>query len=212
VPRKINLPHFTGQVPYEVEQAIQRLREELESAFDRQDAIAGRIDALPPQLTLEQIQQELSPSGNYPLPTAGLLGTTPAPSVPGDTTPPDPINDGIPDHLDIVESVRVSMGIGPTSTDEEMWRFLQTVVEEINNSGTDPVGLVCGYTLAPPAGAAVFTCAGITYRYARVCYSNGHLFDIVIDADPGGTRLASWQDNGLDLSLYSVATSPTSPC
>jgi hypothetical protein len=58
----------------------------------------------------------------------------------------------------------------------------------------------------------VFTCAGQTYRYARVSFNNDHVFKILIDSDPGGARTPEWADEGIIAGLYRVATSPSSPC
>ncbi len=205
----INLPHITGQVPYDVERTIQILREQLESAVGRLEEHEAYMAAQPPILTMEEIQEALGPTGSNPLETAGLLNTTPAETTP---PPPPPPDDGIPDYIAIVTAAHGSLGISGTSTDEEVFRFIQTVAENINLSGMNPSGIVCGLTLAPPGGDNVFTCAGTTYRYARVTFSNGHVFKCLIDADPGGARTPTWADNGLDPSLYSVATSPSSPC
>ena len=180
---------------------IERLQGELRTAH-------ARIDALPPILTMEEIQAQLGPLGQYPLPTVGLLPTD------ANTDPPEipPIDDGIPNYIDIVTAAHDSMGIGPASTAEEVFNFMRQVAADINASGTVPSGLVCGFVLAPPAGDNVFTCSGETYRYNRVAFSNGHLFKILIDSDPGGARTPDWTSNGMSPTLYAPATSPGSPC
>lgn len=205
----IDLPVISGQVPYAVEDAINRLREELERTKDELEKERAIREATPAPLTIEEIWAALSPTGPFPLATAGLLNTEPPPTTPPPTPPP---SDNIPDYLAVVQAVHASLGVSGASTDEQMFRFIQTVVQDINLTGTVPAGIVCGLCLAPPAGANVFTCAGITYRYGRLCFSNGHLFDVLIDADPGGARTPQWADNGFDPSLYSVATDPSSPC
>src|SRR5262245_22084310 len=161
--RRLDIDHITGQVPYAVEQAILKLRDAIQFNADFLNKINARLDAMPPQLTLADIQRELSPTGSYPLPTAGLLNTTPPVTQPSENPAP-PIEDGIPDHLAEVQAAATAFGINGATTDEQMFRFCQTAVENIIASGTDPVGLVCGLCLAPPAGSSVFACAGITYR------------------------------------------------
>lgn len=210
-----DLPHFTGEVPYQTEQAILLLR----SALDRHiQELHARIDNLPAPLSLSEIQQELSPTGSYPLPTAALLNTTPPPTSPGSTAPPTPVEDGVPDFIDIVTAAHDSMGIGPDSPPELVFDFMRTVCANINASpwqsdpAQNPSGLVCGFTDAPPGGDNVYTCAGETYRYARVTFSNDHTFKLLIDADPGGARTPEWADEGITAGLYRPATSPGSPC
>ncbi len=205
----ISLPHITGQVPYDVEQAIELLRRHLELLSGQFDEANSKIKAMPPPLTLAEIQKQLSPTGQYPLPTASLLNTTPPPVNPPSPPPPD---DGIPNYIAIVTADRNAAGIGPTSTPEECFRFVQQVALDINGSGMNPPGIVCGFVSAPAAGENVFTCAGQTYRYNRVGFSNGHLFKILEDSDPGGARIPSWDDNGFQPSLYRPATPPGSPC
>lgn len=212
MPSRLDLPHITGQVPYDVERAIALLRETIEGHGRQLEALDSQFAGLPQPLTLPEIQEALSPSGAYPLPTAALLNTNPPPSTPGSTAPPNPINDGIPNFLAIVQAAATAANITGASTDEEVFNFMRTVVQNINLSGTVPAGLVCGFTDAPPAGSNVFTCAGLTYRYARVTFSNDHTFKILIDADPGGARTPEWSDEGITAGLYRVATSPTDPC
>lgn len=210
-----DLPIFTGEVPHQTEQAILLLRQALD---DKVNELHARIDAIPPGLSLADIQRELSPTGSYPLPTAALLNTTEPPTNPDSGAPPTPVEDGLnspplPDEfLAIVTAAHDSMGIGPTSTDEEVFRFIQTVAQNINATVTLPGGLVCGLTSAPPGGDNVFTCAGETYRYARVTFSNDHTFKCLIDADPGGARTPEWADEGITAGLYRVATDPSGPC
>lgn len=211
-----DLPHFTGQVPYAVEQAILRLREAIDQHKTDFEAYAAEQASKPLPLTLPDIQRELSPTGSYPLPTAALLNTNTPPS--GGTPPPVPVEDGLnapplPDEfLAIVVAAHDGMGISGASTAEEVFRFIQTVAQNINATVTLPGGLLCGLTSAPPGGDNVFTCAGETYRYARVTFSNDHTFKCLIDADPGGARTPEWADEGLTAGLYKVATSPTDPC
>lgn len=212
---QVELPTFTGEVKYQTEQAILRLREAIE--FHVAD-LHARLDGLPPQLTLAEIQQELSPTGTYPLPTAALLNTATPPTSSGGSTPPPPIEDGIPDFLDIVTAVHAAFGITGASTPEEVFNFMRTVASDINNTpwqsdpALNPSGLVCGFTDAPSNGDNVFTCLGETYRYARVTFSNDHTFKILIDADPGGARTPNWADEGITAGLYRPNTVPGSPC
>lgn len=205
----IDLPSFTGQVPHDVEQAIMRLRGELETALAQSREALDRLAAMPAPLTLAQISAALGATGSNPIPTAELLNTNPAPTQPPPNPPPE---DGIPDHEDIIASTMTAMGIGPASTDEEMFRFIQTAVQNINTAALDPPGLTCGLTLGPPAGSNSFTCAGVTYKYQRVCYNNGHLFDVVENASFGGSRQPQWLNNGFRPELYHVATDPSTPC
>jgi hypothetical protein len=205
----LQIPHITGQVSYDVEQAIEILRRHMELLQGQFAEANEKIKAMPPPLTLAEIQKQLSPTGQYPLPTASLLNTTPPPVNPPNPPPPD---DGIPNYIAIVTADRNAAGIGPTSTPEECFRFVQQVALDINGSGMNPPGIVCGFVSAPAAGENVFTCAGQTYRYNRVGFSNGHLFKILEDSDPGGARIPSWDDNGFQPSLYRPATPPGSPC
>lgn len=146
---------------------------------------------------------------------AAVLSTLPG--VPGgaaesgnlpETPSTDPADD-IPDHGDVVANAHNAHGIGPGSSDEDVFRFVQDVAWELAGLGEDPLAGL----LLKSAGAGIFTCAGETYSYTRVCYSNGHIFDILIDGDPGGARLPSWGDDGfVDVGFYHVATDPSSPC
>lgn len=206
--KPIDLPHLTG-APYGVEQAIYLLRDALADAQAENDDLRARFESLPPILSLEEIQAQLGPMGSNPIPTAGLLNTTP-PETGGEGPPP--VDDGIPDYLSIVQAEHAAAGIGPASTDYEMFDFVRSVAAAINASGMNPSGITCGLVTAPPAGENVYTCAGQTYRYNRVGFSNGHLFKIVSASGPGEDRNPAWDDNGFDVSLYSPATAPGSPC
>lgn len=212
---QVDIPTISGEVPYQTEQAIHRLREAIE--IHVRD-LHARIDGLPPGLTLEEIQAQLSPTGSYPLPTAALLNTATPPTSSGGDTPPPPIEDGIPDFVDIVTEAHDTLGIGPDSSDEAVFNFMRTVASNINSSPwqsdptLNPSGLVCGFTSAPAGGDNVFTCLGETYRYARVTFSNQHTFKILIDADPGGARTPEWADEGLTAGLYRPNTAPGSSC
>lgn len=200
---------MTGEVPHTVEQNILLLRDAFDKVKVQLAEARAFLASLPPVLTIEQIQQQLGPLGSNPLPTAGLLNTTPAdtnaPAVPG-------VDDGIPDYSGIVSADAASAGINGASSDEQVFRFICAVAFDINNSGTVPAGLTCGQTLGPPGGSNVFTCAGNTYRYARVTFSNDHTFKCLIDADPGGARTPEWADEGITTGLYSPAVAPGSPC
>lgn len=131
----------------------------------------------------------------------------------GGTGVPDPgkkFDDNIPDHGDVVATLAASHAIGPASTALEVFRFCQDVAWTLAGLGEDPL---CGLLIAPAGGDNVYACGGITYRYNRVCYSNGHAFKILIDSDPGGARTPCWTDNGgVSVDLYHVATDPTSAC
>lgn len=127
--------------------------------------------------------------------------------------PPAGPDDGIPDHSATVAAIHAAHGIGPGSSNDEVFRFAQDVAWTLaNGSYGDPAGLVAGLCKGPSGGDNVFDCGGTTYRYNRVCYTNGHLFKILVDSDPGGARTPEWSDNGVGLDLYRVATSPSSPC
>jgi hypothetical protein len=218
MPKPIDLPHLTGLVPYQVEQAIYRLREAIEAHGTTLDDVQAQIANVPAPLSLPEIQQALSPTGDYPLPTAGLLNTVPAASTPGSTTPVTPVEDGLdspplPDvFLAIVQSAASAYNITGASSDEDVFNFMRTVCENINNTGLVPPGLTCGFTDAPSSGANVYTCLGETYRYARVTFSNDHTFKLLIDADPGGARTPEWADEGLTPGLYKVSTPPNTAC
>lgn len=205
---KVDLP-VLGNQPWEVQDAFNRLREQLELTLNKVSDLEATQDAMPRPLTMEEIKAALGPMGSTPLSTAGLLNTTPP-----DTNPPEPppVEDGIPNYIDIVTAARNGMGITGASSPEEVFNFVRTVAADINASGQNPDGIVCGLVDAPAAGENVFTCSGETYRYNRVGFSNGHLFKILIDSDPGGSRLPTWDDNGMAPDLYRVTTPPGSPC
>ena len=207
----VDLPHLTGQIPYDVEQAILRLREALEGLQGEVSSARARLLTMPPGLTLPEIQAALAPTGAYALPTAGALNTLPAPVNPA-PPPGTPVNDGIPNHLPEVQATYAAFPIGPASTDEELFRFCQRVAQAILAAGTDPPGLLCGLLLKA-SGSNIFTCNGVSYSLQRVCYPNGHVFDIIIGAGVGGTRTPQWADNFLtDPASYAAATDPTAPC
>lgn len=204
MPKQVDLPHITGKVPYEVEQAILRLREAIELHGAQLEAQDATLAALPAPLTLSEIQQALSPSGDYPLPTAGLLNTTPAPTG-GGGSPQTPVT--VPDHLDIVQSVLASMPLDASSTNEQIFRFAQMVVWQIFNLGTDPPPLEVGL-LHQAAGDGVFTCAGVPYATFRICYNNGANIKILT-----GSYTAQWtQEANVPLDEYRPPTDPSGPC
>lgn len=203
MPKQVDIPHLTGLVPYPVEQAILRLREAIEAhgaQLDDQDAV---LAGLPPPLTLSEIQQALSPTGDYPLPTAGLLNTVPANTGGGDVQPPVTV----PNHLDIVQSVLASMPLDGSSTNEQIFRFAQMVVWQIFQLGTDPPTINVGL-LHQASGDGVFTCAGVPYATFRICYDNGANIKILT-----GSFTAQWtQEANVPLDEYRPPTDPSSPC
>lgn len=107
------------------------------------------------------------------------------------TNPETPIDDGIPDHLDVVTAIWNTAPLGPTSTDVELYRFCQDVANAL--LAVDPP-YTCGL-LEKSTGANIYSCAGESYSISRICYDNGHVFKILIDADPGGSRLPCWASN-----------------
>jgi hypothetical protein len=149
-------------------------------------------------ISLDEAQAGLAPTGPKPLATAGLLNTTEAET----SQSAAPIDDQIPDYTDIVVAVKAALGIGPTTPPALMFKSVQSIAANINTQPNLPTGLICGLVTAPPGGENVYTCAGQTYRYNRVAFSNGHLFKVYEDSDPGGERVAAWDDNGVIPSLY----------
>ncbi len=205
----IDLPNLEGKADYDVVRAIHLLWNALDTAQAKNAELVKRIEALPPQLTLEEIQAALGPQGTHTLPTAALLNTTPPETTP---TPPTPAPNTVPDHSDIVNAVYATHPVGPTSTLEEIFRFTQAVAWEVLASATDPDGFTCGL-LYKPSGENIFTCAGVSYSISRVCYPNGQIFKVLADAGLGGSNTPQWVDNGtVDPSSYRPATNPSSPC
>lgn len=188
----IDFHHMTG-IPWEVEQNLQKLRSELEMTQQVNADLMARIQRLPPILSIEQIRQALGPMGGSALATAGLLNTVPAPTNPV-PPPATPVADGIPSHISEVNAVYAVTPVGPASTDAEMFDFCRAVAAAILASNTDPPGLTCGLLLKA-GGANVYVYNGDSYSFSRVCYNNGHVFKIVVDADPGGARTPTWDDN-----------------
>jgi hypothetical protein len=205
---------MTGQVPHVVEQNILTIRDQLDRLLTSHQQLQDAVANLPPIYSLKDIQSALSPAGTNPLPTAALLNTVPPPTSPVEQPPTTPVDDKIPSHIDQVNAVYASNPVGPTSTDEEMFRFCQRVAQAILAANTDPPGLTCGLCLSFAGASNSFLCNGDWYRYNRVCYNNGHVFKIVADSDPGGTRTPAWEDNSPPLlpASYHVATDPSSPC
>ncbi len=105
--------------------------------------------------------------------------------------PTSPIDDGIPDHLDVVTALWNAAPLGPASSDVELYRFCQSVANAL--LAVDPP-YTCGL-LAKSTGANIYSCAGESYSISRICYDNGHVFKVLIDADPGGSRLPCWASN-----------------
>ena len=199
----IDLPHLTGVVPYQAEQAVLRLREAIESMSA---SLHKRIDAIPRTLTLEEIQQALSASGSHPLPTAGLLNTLPAQSSPVQPSPP-PAPSPIPNHLATVQAVFAATPVDGTSTPEQLFRFAQMVAWQIMLLGTDPPPLAVGL-LMQASGDGTFTCAGVTYASFRICYNNGGNIKILT-----GSFQPQWtQESDVPLTDYHVPTDPAGPC
>ncbi len=201
----INHPNIDGQVPFAVKTTIDILRYEIERTQAMVSAQDARIAAAR-GITLDDAAEGLAPTGEKPLPTAGLLNT----QEPETEQPKAPVDDGIANYVDIVSDVKTELNIGPTTTPADMFASIREIVTRINAEPNLPDNIICGLVLAPPAGENVYTCAGTTYRYNRVGFSNGHLFKVYSDSDPGGQRLAAWDDNGLVPSLYAPAV--VGPC
>lgn len=68
-----DLPTLDGKVAYEVQVAIDRLKRSIEEAQAQHADLATQLDALPPDLTFEEIQQGLSATGAAPLNLTGLV-------------------------------------------------------------------------------------------------------------------------------------------
>lgn len=120
----------------------------------------------------------------------------------GEPTSPDEPPVPVPDHLDVVTAIWNLAPLGPSSPEVDLYRFVQAVANALLS--VDPP-LTCGL-LHKPTGANIYTCAGETYSIARICYDNGQVYKIVIDADPGGQRLPGWAYNGLLLDDYRDVT------
>jgi hypothetical protein len=120
----------------------------------------------------------------------------------GQTPPSDDINDGIPDHSAEVTAIWNSAPLGPASTEVEKYRFCRAVAQALETSDFATLGRTCGL-LEKDTGANIYLCTGTSYSISRVCYDNGHVFKILVDADPGGANTPTWADNGgVDVSLY----------
>lgn len=96
----IDLPSITGKVHHDVEQAILRLREALESTQAMARA-AQSTAASQPALTLPQIQEALSPTGSHPLATASALNSNEAPATPPQTPQLPPGTTFQDDYVDV---------------------------------------------------------------------------------------------------------------
>ena len=205
MPKQVDIPYITGKTHYDVEQAIYRLREAIEAHGAQLEAQDEAIAGMAP-LTLSEIQQALSPTGDYPLPTAGLLNTVPANTGGGDVQPPITV----PNHLDIAQAAHDSLGISPTSTVEEIFRYAQLTAWNISMLGTDPPSIHVGL-LAQPTGDAIFTCAGTSYAAYRICYDNGANIKLLTSPEHGAQ--AEWfQEANVDIPAWRPPTDPSGPC
>lgn len=124
----------------------------------------------------------------------------------GEPQPPGPCPPTtIADHAADVSAIWTATPVLPGSPDVDLYRFCQAVATFLETA--DPP-FTCGLLLKS-SGVNIYDCMGISYSISRVCYDNGRIFKILIDADPGGSRLPTWADNcGDDPGVYSpVATS-----
>jgi hypothetical protein len=76
------LPTLDGKVDRSVQVALQRLADYITTLELQIQDLKAQLAALPPPLSLDQIQQALSAGGSHPLNLTGLIG---APAA--DTTP-----------------------------------------------------------------------------------------------------------------------------
>lgn len=100
--------------------------------------------------------------------------------------------DNIGDYAGLVTDIWNASPLGPTSTELDKFRFCWQVAAAIGTDASS--GLVCGM-LEKTSGDNIYACGGSIYSISRVCFENGHLFKVLIDADPGGSNLPTWADN-----------------
>lgn len=66
--------------------------------------------------------------------------------------------------------------------------------------------------LIKTSGDGIVLWQGYSFSASRVCYPDGHIFKVLIDAGPGGSNLPEWADNDfVDPSLYVPAIDPIKP-
>lgn len=203
-PAKIDLPIFTGQVPYDTEQAILRLREHVESVITENRNLRAQLSGLPRPLTLAEIQAALSSTGSHPVSIAGSPD-----SVPPQTQPPSaPPRVTVPNHLDIVQAAYATLGgLNDTSTPEQLFRFAQLCAWNIQLANLDPPTIHVGL-LMQGGGDGIFTCAGTSYACFRICYDNGANIKILT-----GSFQPQWtQEADVPLTDYHVPTDPAGAC
>jgi hypothetical protein len=115
-----------------------------------------------------------------------------------------PFVDNIPDHSSTVTAIWNSAPLGPASSELDKYHFARAVAIALE---TVDAPLTCGL-LQKDSGANIYACSGVSYSISRVCFSNGHIFKILVDADPGGANTPTWSDNcGVDPALFHAASS-----
>lgn len=208
----INLPTLPPSTPRPVQDAFARLQAHSTKVESELVDLKSRVGQMPAPLTLDQIRQALQAGGSHPLNIQNLQGT---PAQANPIVPSTPSGGGgggggnlapAPNHADIVNAVWAELGINPSSTDFELFKFAQTVVWRISlvQAPEDPqAGL-----LSQRGGDGVYNCAGTTYACFRFCYANGANIKILT-----GSYTAQWtQEANVPPADWRAPTDPATVC
>lgn len=180
----------------ETDQNIRRLHGWIDAVDGRMQELQAIVAATPPPLTAADVKA-IAASTTL---SVGITAARRSAGPPPDPTPPtipSPIT--LPDHLDIVEAAKAACVGAAISLVGDCGAF-EITKRVAWNLVSDEAGL-----LDKPGGA---NCAG--YAAAIICYPNGQIFDILVDA--GGLNTPQWADGGLvDPTRWRPAIDPGPP-
>lgn len=200
-------PTFPSDTPYHVKEGFRRLYEHAGNIEAENAALKAQVASLPPILNLDAIRSALQAGGSHPLNLQNLQGTPAA----GTSSSSSSGGGGggmspAPNHFAIVQAVWTQLGINPSSTPLELFKFAQTVVWDIAQiqAPSDPkAGL-----LMQAGGDGTYTCNGTTFACFRFCYDNGANIKILT-----GSYTAQWsQETDVPTADWSAPTDPATVC
>jgi hypothetical protein len=201
------LPNLTGpgDASHNAQVAFRRLNTHLEDLTQKHQALVDKVNAMPAPLTLDQIQAALQAGGTNPLNLTGLQASTTAPAAgsAGGTPGPDPGPGPEPpygsqcaprsNHLDTVTQAKADLVAAGEDLSGSCGAFKVTSLVASRLAGS---GEAAG-TLKKTTGD---NCSG--HSVDIICYGNGALYDILINAETDNTP--AWNFVGIvdDITRY----------
>lgn len=160
-------------------------------------------------LSMDQIRAALQAGGSHPLNLQNLIGTS-AGSNPFISSGGGGGGGGgkafAPNHADIANAVWAELGINPGSTDQQLFKYAQTVVWRIAQI-QDPTDPMAGL-LMQAGGDGTYNCGGQLFAVFRFCYNNGANIKILT-----GSYTAQWsQESDVPLTDWHAPTDPATVC